>query len=86
MKIVRPLFQSKITNVEVSGIEYQLKRIADALESLLPKVPIVPERDFDVDDFSSVSYIDEGQELIDQHLAKRVGGFVVDDIDGPGLY
>lgn len=80
---MRPLFQSKITNLEVNGIEFQLKRIADALESLLAKPEIVPGRDFDPDEFCEVYYTDEEADLIQQHLDKRVGGFVVDK---PGLY
>lgn len=84
---MRPLFQSKITNVELAGIEHQLKRIADALEANLGygKPDIQPGRDFDPDDFSGVAYTDEEADLIQQHLDKRIGGFVVDD-DRPGLY
>lgn len=80
---VRPLFQSKVTNLEVNGIEFQLSRIATALESLLEKPAIEPDRDFDADDFSDVAYFSEEEELVQQHLDKRIGGFVVDN---PGLY
>ncbi len=85
MKSVRPLFQSKTTKVELEGIEFQLKRIADALESLLNinKPELVPGRDFDPDDFCEVTYSDEEKELVDQHLNKRIGGV---EVDGPGLY
>lgn len=74
---MRPIFQSKITNVELAGIEYQLNRIATALESLLEKPQIVPGQDFDPDDFSSVSYSDEEEELVQQHLDNRIGGLIV---------
>lgn len=76
---MQPLFQNKTIKLEVTGIEFQLKRIADALESLLAKPQIIPGQDFDPDDFSEVVYTDEEQELIDQHLNKRIGGFLVDD-------
>lgn len=82
---MRPLIQSKITNVELAGIEHQLKRIADALEANLGynRPDVQPGRDFDPDEYSSVSYTDEEAELVQQHLDKRVGGFIV---EGPGLY
>lgn len=75
---MRPLFQSKITNIELQGIEYQLKRIADAIENLVAKPDVQPNIDFDVDEFSAVSYADEEKELIDQHLGRRIGGVLVE--------
>lgn len=80
---MRPLFQSKTTRVELEGIELQLKRIADALEILIAQPRAVPGQDFDPDDYCEVLYADEEKELVEQHLNKRVGGFVV---EGPGLY
>lgn len=80
---MRPLIQTKTTNVNLEGIEFQLKRIADILEVAFAQPNSVPYQDFDPDDYSEVLYVDEEQELIDQHLKKRVGGVVV---DGPGLY
>jgi hypothetical protein len=83
VKTVRPIFQNKTTNVNVTGVELQLMRIADALESLLEKPQLVPGPGFDADDYSEVVYTNEEEELVQQHLDKRIGGFVVDK---PGLY
>ncbi len=88
---MRPLVQIKRNNLEVSGVEFHLDRIATALEEIVKHLAIghpqiIPGQDFDPDDFSSVSYSNEEEELIQQHLDKRVGGFVVEDLDGPGLY
>lgn len=80
---MRPLIQSKITNIELAGIEHQLKRIADILELAFAQPVAIPNQDFNPDDYCEVSYVNEEQELVQQHLDKRVGGFVV---EGPGLY
>jgi hypothetical protein len=74
---MRPIFQSKITNLNVSGIEYQLSRIATALEALIEKPQIQPNIDFDPDDYSEVSYTNEEEELVAQHLSHRIAGIAV---------
>lgn len=80
MTIVRPLIQTKTTKISLEGIEFQLRRIADALEHIAYPKPEVTASDFDVDEFSTVLYTDEEGELVQQHLDKRIGGVVVNDL------
>lgn len=84
---MRPLIQGKIVNMDMevlARIELQLTRIADILEHALKYKPeAIPNVDFDPDDYSGVVYTDEEQELVQQHLNKRIAGIVV---DGSGLY
>lgn len=70
---------TRVIQIDVSGIELQLKRIADAVENALGigKPSIEPGVDFDPDDYSSVLYTDEEQELIQERLSRRVAGIDV---------
>lgn len=79
------LLNQKIIKLDVSEIVTELRRLNYNLEKIFQvNAPVIePGRDFDPDDFSSVTYSDEEAELIEQHLNKRIGGFVVDK---PGLY
>ena len=67
---------TRVVKIDVSGIELQLKRIADALEFGLGigKPSIEPGVDFDPDDYSSVLYTSEESELIQEKLNRRVAG------------
>ena len=61
---------------ELKGFVAELKRLNYNLENIfhVNAPELVPDRDFDADDFSSVSYSDEVNELVQQHLDKRIGG------------
>jgi hypothetical protein len=74
--------QKKIV-LDTSSIERELSRIANLLEQVLVAQGVLTDEtpidleNIDPDDYSSVLYTDENEELIQQHLAKRVGGVVV---------
>lgn len=74
------LINRRIIRLDVSEVVTELKRLNYNLEKIfqIDSPEVVPERDFDPDDFSSVSYTSETDELIQQHLNKRIGGFIVD--------
>lgn len=74
------LFNQRKIILDTSGIEQKLDRLNYLFEQFLiannisiDGPPTVFE-EVDADDYSSVLYSDEQQELVDQHLAKRIGG------------
>lgn len=74
------LISQRVIKLDVSEIVSELKRLNYNLEKIFQvgQPEVVPDRDFDPDDFSSVSYTDETAELIEQHLANRIGGVIID--------
>ncbi len=70
------LINQRVIKLDVSEIVTELKRLNYNLEKIFQvgAPELVPDQDFDADDFSSVSYYDEEAELIQQHLDKRIGG------------
>jgi hypothetical protein len=70
------LISQRIIKLDVSEIVTELKRLNYNLEKIfqVDSKEITPVRDFDPDDFSSVSYSDEVEELVQQHLDKNIGG------------
>jgi len=73
------LISQRIIKLDVSEIVSELKRLNYNLEKIfqIDSPQIVPDRDFDPDDYSSVSYSDENAELVEQHLANRIGGVII---------
>lgn len=73
------LINQRIIKLDVSDIVSELKRLNYNLEKIfqVDAPEVVPGRDFDPDEFSSVSYSDEIGELVEQHLNKRIGGVEV---------
>lgn len=67
---------TRVVQVDLRGVETQLKRIADAMELALSigKPEAIPYKDFDPDDFSAVIYTNEEDELIQEKLARRIAG------------
>lgn len=79
MRIVMALLSQRIVKLDVSEIVAELKRLNYNLEKIfqINSDKLVPDRDFDADDFSSVSYTDEVEELVQQHLDNRIGGVLI---------
>lgn len=76
------LINNRTIKLDVSEIVTELRRLNYNLEQIFAvnKPEVVPNRDFDPDDFSSVSYTNEEEELVQQHLNKRIGGIQTNDL------
>lgn len=78
-----PLFNKRTLVLDTSGVEAKLDRLNYLFEQYLiaNNIPVdgVPSdmELVDPDEYSYVFYTDEEQELIQQHLAKRVAGVQV---------
>lgn len=78
------LINQKKIILDTSGIESKLDRLNYLLEQfmLANNVPIngVPDylEQVDLDDYSSVLYTDEEQIMVEEQVAKRVGGMKVE--------
>lgn len=70
------LINTRIVQIDLSQIVRQLERLNNNLEEVfsINRPEVVPERDFDPDDYSSVMYSDEDEELINQHIKNRIIG------------
>jgi hypothetical protein len=64
--------------LDVSELTSEIKKLREVIENvLLEKPQLEPGVDFDPDDYSSVLYTNEEEELIKQHMDRRVAGIDV---------
>lgn len=69
------ILSHRTIRLDVSEIVTELRRLNHNLEQLFQtNAPKATPEDFDVDEYCSVSYFNEEQELIDQHIHNTVGG------------
>lgn len=70
------LISQRIIKLDVSEIVLELKRLNNTLEQIfqVDRPQAVPGVDFDPDDYSSVLYSNEEDELVQQHVDKLVAG------------
>lgn len=70
------LINTRIIQIDLSQIVHELQRLNDNLEEVfhINRREIVPNVDFDPDDYSSVMYTNEEEELIAEHVGRRVIG------------
>lgn len=70
------LISRRVINLDVSEIVSELKRLNHNLEQIfqIDSPRAIPGQDFDPDDFSEVLYTSEEDELIQQHLDRRIAG------------
>ena len=70
------LINTRVVQVDLSQIVKQLERLNNNLEQVfhIDRPDLVPNVDFDPDDYSATLYSDEESELIDQHVRNRIIG------------
>jgi len=70
------LINTRIVKLDVSPIVQELQRLNRNLEEIFQiNAPVlVPNEDFDPDDYSSVMYTDEEAELVDEQVRRRILG------------
>lgn len=73
------LISTRVVKLDLSEIVHELKRLNNNLEQVfqINKPQLEPGIDFDPDDYSSVLYSDEEEELVEQHVGKMVAGIRV---------
>lgn len=67
------LINTRIVQVDLSQIVHELKRLNSNLEEIyqINKPTVEPGRDFDPDDYSSVMYTSEEDELVSEQVTKN---------------
>lgn len=67
------LINTRIVQIDLSQIVHELKRLNTNLEEIfqINSPTLEPGRDFDPDDYSSVLYSNEENELIAEHVDKN---------------
>jgi hypothetical protein len=70
------LINARIVQIDLSQLVHEFQRLNNNLEEVfhIGRKEIIPNVDFDPDDYSSVMYSNEEDELIAQHVNKKVIG------------
>ena len=65
---------TRIVQIDLSQIVHELKRLNNNLEEIfqINSPEVVPYRDFDPDDYSSVLYSNEDEELIAEKVRQNI--------------
>lgn len=70
------LFNTQVVQADLSLLVREFQRLNSNLEQIfqINSPEVEPGRDFDPDDYSSVMYSNEEDELIKQHVSKVIPG------------